>query len=233
MKTRRFEMRFDGDTLQRLEAWRREQPDLPSRAESVRRLVNAGIAALGDGHGVRLSHGEKLILWMLCDLFKEHKVEGEIDSEFVCAVISGGHDWALDWNFPELASHPIDRELVSEVVQVLNMWTFIERGYEDLSNRDKERVKSESYGRSPIFSGFYGNEESEHLRVTLFLINRLKKFRWFKDRELDSHHPTIDAYRRMLVAFRSLEKELLFDGLSASQIIDLLRERVHPENRND
>lgn len=233
MKNTRFEMRFDTDTLQRLEAWRREQPDLPSRAESVRRLVNAGIATLGERRDVRLSDGEKLILWMLRDLFLQHRVEGEIDPEFVCAVISGGHYWALDWEFPGLTGRPIDRELVSEVIDVLNMWTYIERGYENLSNTDKERVKLESSGRRPIFMGFYANEEIEHLSVTRFLIDHLKKFRWFEERELDSHLPTIDAYRRMLAAFRPLQKELTFDTLSASQVIDLLKERIHPENRRD
>ena len=119
------------------------------------------------------------------------------------------------------------------MIAVLNMWTHIERAYDNLSNRDKERVNSESDGRRPVFRGFYANEEFEHLSVTRFLINRLKKFRWFKDRELDSHPPMIEAYRRMLAAFRPLEKELAFDALSASQIIDLLRERAHPENRHE
>ena len=107
MKTIRFEMRFDSDTLRRVEAWRREQPDLPSRAEAVRRLVNAGIATLGEGRDVRLSDGEKLIIWMLRDLYLEHKVEDPINPEFVQAVISGGHYWALDWELPELAGAPL------------------------------------------------------------------------------------------------------------------------------
>jgi hypothetical protein len=40
-----FKMRASPEWLATLDAWRRLQPDLPSRAEAVRRLVAAGINA--------------------------------------------------------------------------------------------------------------------------------------------------------------------------------------------
>lgn len=43
-RTQRFEMRLDQRDLDRLDAWRAKQPDLPSRAEAVRRLVDVGLA---------------------------------------------------------------------------------------------------------------------------------------------------------------------------------------------
>ncbi|MEI6560070.1 MAG: hypothetical protein WCO00_16860 [Rhodospirillaceae bacterium] len=42
-KTKLFQMRTDGDFLVRLDDWRRHQPDIPSRAEAVRRLTAAGL----------------------------------------------------------------------------------------------------------------------------------------------------------------------------------------------
>ncbi len=42
-KTERFEMRMDPETLARVDEWRRKQPDLPSRAEAMRRLVDLGL----------------------------------------------------------------------------------------------------------------------------------------------------------------------------------------------
>lgn len=42
MKTRRFEMRMDPDTIARVDEWRTKQHDVPTRAEAIRRLV--GIA---------------------------------------------------------------------------------------------------------------------------------------------------------------------------------------------
>lgn len=42
MKEHRFEMRAPGEWLDALDYWRRHQPDIPSRAEAIRRLVEFG-----------------------------------------------------------------------------------------------------------------------------------------------------------------------------------------------
>jgi len=42
-KTERFEMRLDEATIKRIDDWRRAQPDLPSRAEAIRRLVDQAL----------------------------------------------------------------------------------------------------------------------------------------------------------------------------------------------
>lgn len=44
-KTARFEMRIDPETIARIDDWRRQQPDLPARAEAIRRLVDLGLVA--------------------------------------------------------------------------------------------------------------------------------------------------------------------------------------------
>lgn len=41
----RFEMRASEAWLRELDDWRRKQPDIPGRAESIRRLVAMGIGA--------------------------------------------------------------------------------------------------------------------------------------------------------------------------------------------
>ena len=41
----RFEMKAPTDWFDRLDNWRRTQPDLPTRAEAIRRLVDKGISA--------------------------------------------------------------------------------------------------------------------------------------------------------------------------------------------
>lgn len=42
-KTERFEMRLDPEMIERIDRWRREQPDLPGRAEAIRRLVDKAL----------------------------------------------------------------------------------------------------------------------------------------------------------------------------------------------
>ena len=66
-KTERFEMRLDQDVIDQIDAWRGQQTDLPSRAEAVRRLVEAALT-LSDTKQVRINDGEKLIFFMLRDL---------------------------------------------------------------------------------------------------------------------------------------------------------------------
>lgn len=40
---RTFQMRASDDWLKKLDDWRRKQPDIPARAEAIRRLVEKGI----------------------------------------------------------------------------------------------------------------------------------------------------------------------------------------------
>lgn len=42
-KAHPFQMRVSADWLRKIDAWRRTQPDLPSRAEAIRRLVGMGL----------------------------------------------------------------------------------------------------------------------------------------------------------------------------------------------
>jgi hypothetical protein len=44
----RFEMRMDPETLAAIDEWRRRQPDLPPRAEAIRRLTRLGMTVRTD-----------------------------------------------------------------------------------------------------------------------------------------------------------------------------------------
>jgi hypothetical protein len=43
-KNHPFQMRVSPDWLATIDDWRRKQPDLPSRAEAIRRLVDKGLS---------------------------------------------------------------------------------------------------------------------------------------------------------------------------------------------
>jgi hypothetical protein len=43
-KPERFEMRFDVNMIERIDDWRRKQPDLPSRTAAIRHLIEVGLA---------------------------------------------------------------------------------------------------------------------------------------------------------------------------------------------
>lgn len=230
-KTERFEMRLDQGTIDRVDRWRAEQDNLPSRAEAVRRLMEAGLRA-SDNPGISFSAGEKLTLIMLCDMYKHLNISGEIDPKFVSSAIFGGHNWGLSWEYSGLFHDHVDSDaVVSEVVDVLDMWLFIESGYASLSETDKQHiaVEAEPLGKHVVFSGFDGNNESEHFSVARFMIDDLKRFTTFQGRDLNSHAPLMDAYRRMLTVFEPMRRTLIGIELSASQIIELLKARMHPD----
>lgn len=234
MQTERFEMRLDRGTLERLDRWRASQPGLPSRAEAVRRLLRAGLAVSSDEEA-RPSLSEKLILSMLCDLARHGDDKERIDPDFVEEAIFAGHYWAFNWKYPHIfGGHPDSPELVREVVEILDMWDVIEHHYEQLGEPDKNRVASEAdLPRADVkFIGFYANEESPHLSIASFLIERLGRFPSFEDRDLSSRRPVVDWYKRMLKLYTPMRETLLAGRyLSVSEIVSLLGERVHPDNR--
>jgi hypothetical protein len=84
-KTERFELRLDPGILDDVDEWCGRQADLPSRAEAVRRLIEAALVTPKEPE-IRFSDGEKLITLMLCELFEHLKIKSDIDPTFV-----GGH----------------------------------------------------------------------------------------------------------------------------------------------
>ncbi len=54
-----FQMRASAEFLRRVDDWRREQADLPSRAEAIRRLIQLGLQAGTKEGGGRPRSGKK------------------------------------------------------------------------------------------------------------------------------------------------------------------------------
>ena len=229
-KTERFEMRIDPDTLKKVDTWRAHQADLPSRAEAFRRLIGTGLSEI-ESKPLKLSDGEKLITSLLCEMYKHLKIDSDIDPSFVEEVLYGGHYWGLKWQYPGIFDVEADRiETVHEVVDVLNVWWFLEQSYARLSEKDKDRVKKEAepFGDHVVFRGFDGNEEIEYLNIAQFLIDKLNRFVDFRGRDLNSHMPSLDWHRRMVRAFKPIRPHLGGGNLlSAVHIIKILNAQRH------
>lgn len=232
-KTARFELRLDQAILDDIDDWRSTQHDLPSRAEAVRRLVQKSLSKT-TVEQTSLTNSERLMTSLLCDLHKHLNVESDLDTKFIENTIFGGHYWGMDWKYPGLFhGHEDNPDTVSEVVDILDMWYFLEYAYSQLSDKDKEKIKqdAEPFGSDVQFRGFDGNNESEHIGIARYLINDLDSFTDFKNRELNAHMPCIGAYRRMLTAFKPIRTKMSAHGISATQLNSILKEQTHPENR--
>lgn len=183
---------------------------------------------------MKITDGEKLILLMLSELYDKLGVEGEVEPDFIRSAIFSNNTWSIPWKYVGI---PFDEqetpEVVKEVLDILDMWSMIERSYENLSSEAKKFVEKEAYlfGKDPKFPGFDGNNETEYMGTASFLVNDLDRFEEFKGRNFNSNCPSIDSYRRMLSVFKPILRSLNFQPLSAQNIVDILKERVHPDNR--
>lgn len=184
---------------------------------------------------MNLSDGEKLILVMLSDIYKHLKIRGEVDPELVQSAIFDGNTWGLKWAYHGIfSSEETSEDVVDEVVNILDMWSFIESSYKELSASDKARVDTEAhpFGKKPKFQGFDANGEIDHLGAARFLVEKLGRFSEFKGRDFNSHYPgTLATHRRMFKAFEPIRESAVSGQLSASQLIQILKERIHPDHR--
>lgn len=228
MATERFEMRIDSELLERLDEWGSEQEDTPSRAEAVRRLIELGLSHGSKGRAPHFTDGEKLITLMVSDLLKGLNIQTDTNLPLVEKAILGGHYWALGWEMPGIYHGHNDKESrVSFVVDVLDMWSFIEEGYEVLTDEAKERLAKEAdpFGTHVKFRGFDGNNEAEYMSIARFLVHDLDRFTRFKDHDFNSHSSTLVGYGRMVRAFEPIRATLIGRRMSVEELATVLNAR--------
>ena len=184
---------------------------------------------------MKLSDGEKLMLIMLSEIYETLQLDGEIDPKFIKSAIYSENTWGINWKYGGIPFQGNDTpEIVKEVVSILDMWSFIEDSYERLSEDDKLLVEKEvePFGKDPKFRGFDGNNETSQMGIAMFLIDDLDRFQQkYKGRDLNSHMPSIDTYRRMYTVFEPMRSELIGNLLDAKQLVQILLAEVHPERR--
>lgn len=225
-KPERFELRIDEELLTRIDDWAAAQDGRPARAEAVRRLLDIGLSA-GSKRAVRFSDGEKMLMLMMRDLYKHVGLKDpETNPDFLAEVIYGGHYWAPKWEMQGVFhDHVDDPTDLKHVVDVLDMWSFIEEAYERFTPGERKQIAIDvgPLGEHVSFHGFDGNNESSQLSIARFLIEHMGRFERFKGRDLNSHHPTEARYRRMAELFEQIRVTLIGQGLNAQQVIQLLK----------
>ncbi len=183
---------------------------------------------------MKLSDGEKLMLIMLSEIYEKLQLDGEIDPKFIKSAIFSENTWGINWKYSGIPFQGNDTpEIVKEVVNILDMWSFIEDSYKKLSEDDKFLVdkEAEPFGKDPKFRGFDGNNETSQMGIAIFLIDDLDRFQKYKGRGLNSHMPSIDTYRRMYTVFEPMRSKLMGNLLDAKQLVQILLEKTHPEHR--
>lgn len=118
----------------------------------------------------------------------------------------------------------------SEAREILWMWSVVEKAYGRFSADERKRIELEAhpFGHDVRFKGFAGNEETKHLRAARDLV--YGDFHMFRGRDLDSHLPHLDWYRRMLRIFEDRLNTRPAEDLSVSDIIALMKARRPPDD---
>lgn len=181
---------------------------------------------------MKLSDGEKLIILMLSELYEKLGIDGEVEPEFLKSAIFSDQLWGIRWKYSGIPFDDAeDPKIVKEVVDILDMWSFIERSYAELHDDQKAQLEKEAdpLGKDPKFRGFDGNNESEYMGTAIFLVNELDRFSEFKGRGFNCHHPSIDTHRRMLEVFEPMRRRSSFGLLSLDDLTAILTAMVHPE----
>ena len=221
--TERIEIRLDEDVLKGVDDWMERTGQASSRSDAIRRLVDVGLATV-TGKSIHLTDGDKLNFMLLRDIAKHLKLKTETNLDFMAEVIYGGHYWAPTWEMQGLFHDHTDKPAdVSFVVNVLDMWSFIEEALEKLPEEELALVKAANFDHLPAFDGFDGNNESELMSIAHFFVKDMERFSRFKDRNMNSHIPVAGRFRRMTAAFEPMRKNLDHRRrLSGKNIVDLL-----------
>jgi len=183
---------------------------------------------------MKLTDGEKVIVLMLSKLYEKLGVKGEIEPDFIKSAIFSDQLWGLKWKYSGIPfEESEDPKIVKEVVDILDMWSFIEHGYSQLNDEQKEKLEADvpHFGKDPKFSGFDGNNETDYMGTAMFLVNELERFQEFSGRSFNCHGPSIDGHRVMLHAFEPIRKTLSNGPLNLDQLTAILSEKVHPNRR--
>lgn len=225
-KTERFEMRLDPATVERIDAWRENHGDRPSRAEAIRRLIEIGMGQPDQRLPILPTNPEKLMLWMLAEILRlQPAFEDQKTTSLIQSAIYGGHFWALDWELSGILHHHADSKAALRlVIDTMDMWEFIERAFATFSSEQRARIEREvgPIGKNPRFLGFDGNNEGEYLGIAKFLIEELGRFESFKGRDLNSYMPTTARYRLMTQRFEPIRTRLIGRELTADETIEIL-----------
>jgi uncharacterized protein YfbU (UPF0304 family) len=186
---------------------------------------------------IDLSDGEKLILLMLSEIYDHLEIDGETDTGLVREAIFSGNLWGLEWGMPGVFhDSETPSAVVKETVDILFMWQRLEESFENLAPSDRELLASElgPFGKNVRFFGFDGNNEAPYLNAMSFLIEHLGRFPHFQQRSnANSHMPTLEGYRRMLIVFEPILKQMTNQDFTVSQITRVLSAWRHPASTED
>jgi len=175
---------------------------------------------------MKFTEEQRLIVMMLADIQKSSKVQGELDADFIAKVASDGHEFAISYRYEGTFSS--SQEDLPEgfrfVIDVLDMWSFVEDSLLNLSEHGRTHLEA-SVGKHALtakFDGFDGNNETELMSFTRLIVQDLQRFTEFAGRDFNSHSPREGRYQAMLDVFGPIRDQLGDRYLDSKELSKIL-----------
>ncbi|MBG6160569.1 uncharacterized protein YfbU (UPF0304 family) [Labrenzia sp. EL_195] len=158
-------------------------------------------------------------------LFNQYSILHEIQPNagwgVLAEIVRSGYEEEY-YRIEQTVFDPLTVESCREVNDILSMHDSLQRDYFGNADQMPNDLK---------FDGFDGNNEARQLSYFRFMRDADGKWTHIamsNERDLNSHFPVLDTYRRMLNAWQQLGSPT---NPTQDQIDQVLAERVHPENR--
>lgn len=163
---------------------------------------------------MKFTDEQRLIVMMLADIQKSLKIRGDFNPEFISKVAVWKDEFAIAWAHNEIFDDSDTPEDFKFVVEVVDMWSFIESAVADLDQDGRTALEREAgvWGKNPKFQGFDGNNETDLMSYVGLLVEDLNRFSEFKGRDFNSHVPLAARYAAMLEKFKSIRSVILDRG---------------------
>lgn len=181
---------------------------------------------------MKMTKAERLIVLMLCDLYKSPGEDKIFNHKLVEYAVAQGQLWALSWEYGDLLSaDPPTKEQVDLVADVMTMWQVIEAFMSRFTPEERDEIATATDTSLDLikFQGFY---EEPYRSIFRFMLEELGKWSEFAGRDYSKMLPVLGAELRMLAKYKEIRNAAGFNRkFTPAQIIEILNESTHPENR--
>lgn len=174
---------------------------------------------------------QKLIILMLADIAEKVGADTHFEPKFIANAIGQDSAWMLPFKYEMTFTGAETPPDVTYVLNVLDMFDFLERAFEQLPEDSQAEVAAAPGSHSLNFRGFDGNNESTYMSIAGNVIRDLNLFARFADRPLNSHCPLVDVYSRMYATFDRIRPNVVMREMTKEEVISVIAEAVHPERR--
>lgn len=175
---------------------------------------------------------ERLIVEMLCKIYKKLEITDSYDPDIVARAI-GSHDyWVLDVKYGLRDGDGSMPPHVAAVSDTLDMYQFLQESFAEFDEDQIALISQIGLGTSPEFPGYDGGTEVEYSRAARYLVSDLNRFTGLHGSvSTNSHAPLAPMYARMVEVFLPIRATLDGRRMTFEEFVKVWRAAIHPNNR--